>query len=117
MAEQNVTADTILDWLKKQVEERQVIDAHTWVNAAQKLNILLEDETDELFTLGQQVKSIQLEKSKEVNESVSSSKLYAETTSEYVQYKKQEAKVERIQEAIRLAKLQSRQASEVMNLK
>lgn len=112
-----ITADTILNWLKKQVEEKQIIDGHTWVNAAQKLNMLLEDETDILFGLGQAVKKTQLLKSTEEGESISSSKLFAETTDEYIVYKKQEAKVDRIQEAIRLAKIQARQVGEGMRLK
>lgn len=116
MSKEVVTADTILDWLKKQVENHEVIDPKTWIDAAMKLNVLLEDETTLLFTQGQAVKEIQLAKKQE-GESVSASKLYAETTDEYVEYKKQEAKVERIQEAVRLAKIQSRQASETMGLK
>lgn len=111
-----ITSDTILNWLKEQVENKQVIDAHTWITAASKLNILLEDETDKLFEMGKRVKEIQLEKANE-GESISASKLYAETTNEYMEYKKQEARVDRIQEAIRLAKIQSRQTHETMGLK
>jgi hypothetical protein len=115
--EKVITADTILQWLKKQVEQREVIDPDVWIDAAMKLNMLIENETDILFTLGQTVKEIQLEKSQEDKQSVSSSKLYAETTDEYRLYKQQEAKVERIQEAIRLAKIQARHANDNIGLK
>lgn len=108
---EKVTIDVILDWLKKSVEEKQVVDAHTWVSAGMKLNILISEEHDKLFNLQQAVAQLKMLRI-ESGDSVAKAKIAIEATNEYREMKKQEARIGMIEEAIRLAKVQSRLKSE-----
>lgn len=102
-----VTVTTILDWLRDGIEQKRVIDAHTWVDAAQKLNILQTNEHDKLYVLKQQVALARVLRIKQ-GESVAKSRTIIESTDIYREMKNQEARIEMIQEMIRLAKLQAR---------
>lgn len=102
-----ITIDTILTWLKESVEQKRIIDAHTWVDAAQKLNVLIGDEHDKLFNLQQQV-AIKKAALIVAGDSVAKAKALSECWDEYREMKRQEAKIGQIEEAIRIAKVQSR---------
>ena len=102
-----ITTDTILGTLKSWVETKHPIDAHTWTDACQKLNILIGDEHDKLFVLQQTVAQKKL-MWMETGDSVAGAKLRVEATDEYYQMKKQEARIGQIEEAIRIAKIQAR---------
>ena len=102
-----VTVDLILTWMKEQVENKNPIAPSTWVDAAQKLNMLISDETDKLFALSQQVAQERYTRIKN-GDSVASAKAYVETLDMYREMKRQEAKIEQVQEAIRLGKIQAR---------
>lgn len=101
-----VTVDIILNWLREQVEQKKPVDAHTWVDSAQKLNVLQSDEHDKLFFLEQEVAKMKAELIKE--NSVAAAKVIVEASTENRIMKQQRARVEMIQEMIRIAKLQAR---------
>lgn len=102
-----VSTDLILEWLKKAVQERRPIDPHTWVEASLKMNVLISDEHAKLYDLQQEVAKLKMLRI-ESGDSVARAKVYVETTEEYKNMKKQEAKIEQIQENIRISKLQAR---------
>lgn len=101
------TADSVLQWLEKQVRAKAIIDAHTWVEACQYLNILSGEEADRLFELQQVVARLKVAFI-EQGDSVVMAKTKVETTDEYKEMKRQEAKIKRIEESIRIAKIQAR---------
>lgn len=108
-----VTIDLILNWLKESVQEKRPIDAHIWVQASLKMNVLIGDENSKLFDLQQEVARLKILRI-ESGDSVAKAKVYVEATNEYKAMKKQEAKIDQIQEAIRIAKIQARLADTEM---
>ncbi len=107
-----VTIDKIIDWLTDQVEKKQPIDSHTWLEASQKMNVLLQEEQEKLFGLEQEVsllRKVLLEEGK----TVSYAKVMIESTNEFKQMKIQKAKIDRCLEMVRIAKLQARLSQEV----
>ena len=105
------TIDSIIEYLKESVEKRVPIAPTTWLNAAQKLNVLLGNENDRLAELFQATRKIMIA-SIEEGKSVSEAKARMEITDFYKEYNKQKAKIEQVQEFIRLAKAQSRVLNE-----
>lgn len=104
-----VTTDTILDYLKEAVQNKESLPPTIWVEAAAKLNVLRSDEDDKLFEMQQELakeKVRVLEAQEEKN--VSAVKLRIEATDLYKASRKQSAKIEMIEEFIRIAKLQAR---------
>ena len=109
MSEELVKIDTILDYLKEQIEQKQQLGPSIWVDAAQKLNVLLSGEHDSLFDLQQQVAEIKIKHLEDDDKgNVSKAKLLTEATDTYKEMQKQKAKIVRIEEFIRIAKLQAR---------
>lgn len=106
-----VTTDIILNWLKKNVESKIPIDPHQWIEVCQKLNILIGDENSKLYDLQQGVSKLKIERI-EKGDTVSKAQIYVEATDEYKEMKKQHARVEQIQEAIRISKIQARLAND-----
>jgi len=104
-----ITSDLILNTLKDWIEQKKVIPATQWIDACQKLNILTLDEQEKLVELEQkvgQLKLLLLDSQEKHN--VSEVRLRIEATDEYKAMKFQRAKIDRIEEAIRIAKLQAR---------
>jgi len=109
--EKLVTVDTILDYLQEAVGEKRPIEPAVFIDAAQKLNVLLGDEIDLLYTQQQKVAQMKyghLQEQKNEKKNVSAAEAYIKTTDEYREMRVQEAKVKRIEEFVRIAKLQSR---------
>ena len=102
-----ITTQTILDWLKESVEQKRPIDAHTWVDSAQKLNVLISDENNLLYDLQQKVAEHKVLLITQ-GDSVAKANVIVQATNEYKEMKKQEARIEQIQESIRIAKIQAR---------
>lgn len=112
---EKITIDTIIRALQVAVEDKMVIAPVDWINAAQRMNVLLGDEEDKLFELQQKVAKkkydfIQSQGKKNVSEATA----YIETSDEYREMKKQYALIQRVTEFIRLAKVQGRLRSEEM---
>lgn len=104
---EEINVQNILAWLTTQVKEKRFLDAHQWVDTAQKLNILLGEEHDKLFDLQQRVaeQKVLLIKS---DKSVSEAKTTIEATDLYKEMSKQKALIGRVEEMIRIAKTQAR---------
>ncbi len=109
-----VTISAIIEWMTKQVEERQPIDPNTWMDASLKMNVLLQSEQERLFTLEQEV-AILKKTLLEDGKSVAYARVMIEATDEYKNCKIQKAKIERCVEFIRLSKLHSRMSNDIKN--
>ena len=101
------TTEKILGWMETQVRNEEVIDPHKWVEAGASLNILLGKETDLLFDLQQEVAKVKIGYI-EGGDSVAKAKVKTEASDAYKVAKKQEAKIERITEAVRMSKVMAR---------
>lgn len=110
--EPNVTADTILSYFSTAVENRKQLNPDFWLDSALKLNICLIDEEKKLQDLRQSVAEMKLKYLDAMDKrNVSEAELRVEATDEYREMKNQESKVGRIEEFVRLAKLNSKIAS------
>lgn len=108
-----VTTETIINWMKEQIENKHPIDSHRYLDAALKLNVLLQGEQEKLFTIEQEVaqlRKVLLEDGK----TVSYAKSMIEASDEYKIMKTQKAKIDRAVEFIRLSKQYSRTSSDLM---
>lgn len=108
-----VTTDTILNWLKEQVEHKNIISPDLYLDACTKLNLLISDEHDKLFDLQQRVAELKVEFIK-ADLSVAEAKTRVDATDTFKEMRKQEAKIGQIEEAIRIAKIRSRLKSNEM---
>lgn len=102
-----ITTDTILNALKERVENKVPVSPNMWIDAAEKLNILLGDEHDLLLDLQQKVAQMRADLI-EGGDSVAKAKSKIEATDEHKEANRQRAKISRIEEMIRIAKIQAR---------
>lgn len=110
-----VTTDTIITWLNEQVTNKFPISPTTFLDAAVKLNLLLADEQEELFNLQQKVSQLKIDYLQDDDKrNVSKAKMMVEASDDFRLMKTQQAKIDRIIEFIRLAKVQSKISSEEM---
>jgi hypothetical protein len=100
------TTDSILTTLKEMVEERKPMHPSWWLEAAQDLNLLMEADQDKLFTLEQEL-AVMRSSLVIQGESVASAKIQVEANPKYLQKRKLEAKIKRIQEMVMIAKKQA----------
>lgn len=107
------TVDSILLWIQDTVKKNLPIDSHTWVRGCLKIVSLMDGEHEKLFDLQQKVAELKC-LILESNESVAKAKVMVEKTDEYKNFCKQKARIERIWEMVRLAKIQSKLVSEEM---
>lgn len=104
-----ITSDTIIEYLKEAVEQKKNLNPNIWIDAALKLNLLLGDDIAVLYDLQKKVAEIKLNfLSQSEKRNVSEAKMRVETTEEYREMKLQESKCKRIEEFIRLAKIQAK---------
>lgn len=101
------TCDSILQWMKIQVENKNPISPHLWLEAAQMLNVLSSDESDRLIDL-ESILARKRENQISLGKTVAASNIVVEASMEYNETRKQGAKIKQIEEAIRLAKLSAR---------
>jgi hypothetical protein len=111
MAKEIVTVDSILGTLQRWVEERQPIDASTWLDASAKLTVLVSDIQNDLFLLEQKIAQKKLEFI-DGGDSVAKAKVRIEGTDEFRHARGLEAKIDRVTELVRVAKLQARMSSD-----
>ena len=109
---EKITCDTILNQLTEWIENKQIISADIWLNSASKLNILRSQEHDKLFDLQQRVAQQKVVFIQNGGMSVAEAKVRSEATDEYREMLKQKAKLDRIEESIRISKTQARLAGE-----
>ncbi len=105
------TIDSIIDYLKERVEQKIPIAPTLWLNAAQKLNVLLGNENDRLAELFQSTRKIMIAHIEE-DKSATEAKARMEMTDVYKENNKQKAEINQGGEFIRLAKSQSRVRNE-----
>lgn len=107
------TVKSILGTLAKWASERRSIDPQTYMEAASKLNSLLQGEVEILIDLESElakVKRLYLEEGK----SVAYAKSMIEATEGYNMYKKQKAMIDTAKEQILLAKKNASLSSDLM---
>ena len=104
---ERITADSVIEWLSSQVAEKHVIGPHVWMDAAQKLTVLIGDEHDKLFDLQQQVAQMKV-KLMDDGATAAKAKIYVEASDTYKQMCKQRAKIEGVEEMICVTKIQAR---------
>lgn len=115
MSEQKITIEFILSTLQGYIENKDPISPVLWLDSAQKLNVLLGDETDSLFDLQQRVAQIKLSYLvAQEKRNVSEANLRTEASDEYRDMCKKKARIEQIEEFIRLAKHQATMRSNEM---
>lgn len=102
-----VTCDSILDWMKDQVEHKRPISPHLWLEAAQKLNILSSDENDKLIELEHQLAKVRAGEM-DAGKTGIAAKVKVEASDIFKEARIQRARIKQIEEAIRLAKLSAR---------
>jgi hypothetical protein len=109
MPNEPVTIDLITEFLEDAVRNKKVLSPSIWLDAASKMNVLLGDEADRLYGLQQKVAQAKLKYLlDDPKRNVSAAKLWVETTDQYREVKKLEAKIHRVEEAIRIAKVQAK---------
>lgn len=89
------TADSVLEWLEKKVRAKEIIDAHTWVECCQYLNILSSEPQERLFEL-QQLVAQQKVSYMENGDSAAMAKIKVEASDEHKDMCRQKAKLERM---------------------
>lgn len=105
------TCDKILEWYKQQAQLKLPIDPLQYLEMAEKLNAMLGDETDKLIDMDLELAQIrEMEMTKQG--AAAKAKLAVESHPKYAEARKQKAKIDRIQETIRLAKIHSRMKSD-----
>lgn len=106
------TLDSVLDWFKKAVEDRQPIDAHNWIEAAMMMNLFLGDEQGKLFIKEQMVAQERQKALEAQNMTVAKAKVIVEASDAFMETRVLKAKIDRVIEFIRLAKVMARSAQE-----
>ena len=110
------TIEEILQWFKDSIDGNEIIQPSYWVEAALKLLVLMGSESDKLYAMQQEVAQIRAEMLGESDATVSGVKIKVEATDRYRMCRQQEALLGRIEEFIRLAKLQARLRQSEMNM-
>jgi len=109
------TVDTILQKLEDYVATNAVLPPGNWIDASLALVALLGQEHDKLFK-AQQALAQKKAGLVEGGKSVASANLIVSGSDEWVSMKIQEAKIGRVEEMIRCAKIRARLADSEMHL-
>ncbi len=103
--------DSVIAWFVQAITNKEVIPPHLWVEAAASLNVLRESVDDQLFTLQQNVAKQKMTFI-ENGYSVAKAKARVEIEDIYKEMCMAKAKVERIEEFIKISKLMARMKSD-----
>lgn len=106
-----ITVDLILNTIQEWVENKQPIDATTWLDAALKMNILVADNQERYWDLHQKVsqrKVVLIENGAKIGTATAK----IEASDDYRLMKLEEAKIERVAEFVRLSKIQARMSND-----
>jgi len=109
--EETTTINSIISWLTDVVETKRPIAPSAWIEISQKANILLGDESDKLFSLQQKIAQMKVD-CMERGGTASKCKVVAEATDDFKEAQTIRAKIARIEEMIRLSKIQARMKDE-----
>lgn len=105
---EKITADTILEWARQQVESKNMPSREVWLDIAFRLNLLKIEEAQLLNKMRQDVATTRnsiLAGQEKRNVSEAQSRI--EATDEYRFMRDQEVKIEVIEEFVRIAKKNS----------
>lgn len=103
------TVDTVLNRLEAQVVENAILPPTTWIDAALALTALLGNEHDLLYR-AQQVLAQKKATIVAGGATVAKANLLIQGSDEWVAMKNQEAKIGRVEEMVRCAKIRARLA-------
>jgi hypothetical protein len=107
------TIDTLMETMQERVEKGEIIGPHDWIDYAGRLNLFRGIDDNALFKLGQIIAKQRAELVTG-GATVAAARVIIKATDEYREYKELQAKLDRVTEEIRLAKIRSRSASEEM---
>jgi hypothetical protein len=102
---ERTTADTILNWVKEQIESKKIVSRELWVEIAFKLTFLRIDEAQLYNKMRQAVakKKLEILKGQE-KKNVAAADIEIESTDEYRFCRDQEDKIYSLDEFVRIAK-------------
>lgn len=105
------TVDDVIDWVKTIVASKRALNKELWLEISFRLNLLLDDEHIKLEDLRTVVakKKLDILKQQEGKRNVAASEMEVEASDEYRSLKLQEHKVDRIEEFIKIAKINGNQ--------
>lgn len=101
-----------MEGLSSLAEQRGTLDWHLWMEAATKLNALLEPEQHKKFELESRLAKMKAAYLEE-GQTAAYAKSMVEAQDEWLEYKKQSALVDRAIETIRLAKKHATLSKEI----
>lgn len=107
------SVQSIIDALAGMAERKEVIPPQTWMEAASKINVLLQGEQEKKYEMEHHLAQIKAEILGEGRTSAFA-KSMVEATTDYLDYKKHTALIERAKETILLAKKNAQLASDLM---
>ena len=100
---EEVTTDTIVQWLSDSVKNKVQVSPHLILDAAQKLTILIGDEYVKLYELESSLAKMKAAWIAEGDTSAAA-KAKVEAEDLWLEMKKQKGKVKQIEEYVRIAK-------------
>lgn len=100
---EKINIDTILEWFKEQIENKQPVGAGNFLDGAFKLNILLEDLDNEIVGHETALSYIRADYIKD-GKSVAQAQRLAEATEDFTKLRYLKAKKDRVVEFIKLSK-------------
>ena len=106
-----VTIDSIQKHFEDSIQQKLPIPPGMWVDAAAKVNVLLGDEHDKLYVLEQQVAEMKAVHISDTGFSVAKANAIVEASPITTQMKMQRGKIKRIEEFIRIAKVQAKMSA------
>lgn len=107
------TAHAIMETLERWAREKRPISAQEWMDAASKLNVLLQGEQELKFTMENSLAKMKAELLTN-GQTSAAAKTYIEASEGWLLYKKQSSFVDRVLETIRIAKKNATLASDLM---
>lgn len=107
MTEETFTTDSILNRLAEMAASTSPIDPFQWLNACTRLVGLVGDESNLLFQMEHHLAELRAAYLEQGMTSAKARQL-VEALPEYVEARKQKAKIERIYEMVRISKLRSK---------
>lgn len=99
-----INADTILDTMKKWVEEKHPISPATWLDASLKINILRGDFDDRYFELESELAQMKAKILAQPETTVAKADTFIKADPRYLEMRKLGGQIKMIEEMIRIAK-------------
>lgn len=107
------TAQSIMDALQSMAERKEPIAPQMWMEAAGKINVLLQDEQDKLAE-AEHVLAIKRAELIGAGQTSAATKILIEADPMYLECRKQKGLIDRAVETIRIAKKNATLASELI---